>query len=366
MNYLYTGLLSVVALALAACMNSKPKETREKKYDYETVVTSADGYECLISWADCHLGTYSMPFLAEGSWGGGRPIMHTNLDVKRLPDSIQVVCFSLTEDCFYKLHAPLDKERVRTLLKAQYKTKDRDEYDYYSWYTIGIAPGGSVNLWLSGSESNLCLNSYQAEKVEYSFKRAFPDCEWTREKMVREYSKQLYPFIKKEMKEGRISGEYWTSLNTAYPWALTFKDKEFSLFGYGIYFINQERRCSLTDPSWLVEAGDKFIPAELTLYLKHNTNSEKYKITIKLRDPYIVYSHTVEKGVSVNNYMNKSRALLRFFDSFYKKAQGKDVELYVDTSGEKLTPKLKAGDLEEEFPDYEVEVSNFIKYDYRQ
>ena len=145
----------------------------------------------------------------------------------------------------------------------------------------------------------------------------------------------------------------------------SFKDKEFSLFGYGIYFINQERRCSLTDPSWLVEAGDKFIPAELTLYLKHKTNSEKYKITIKMRDPYIVYSRTVEKGVSVNNYMDKSRALLRFFDSFYKKAQGKDVELYVDTSGEKLTPKLKAGDLEEEFPDYKVEISNFIKYDYR-
>lgn len=336
----------------------------EKKYDYSISVTSADGYKCYISWSGCYLGKASIPFSAAGSWGGGGAVEASGPKMKPLPDTIRLVYYSLTEDQFYGLTAPLPQEKIRPLLEGRYKQLD-SYYDdaSYQTFTVGIAPCGFVSLWLGGDAGKILIDTFHAQKIDFSYRAAFPTDVWDREKVFEEYTKSLYPFILKEMKQDSISSTYWESLNQSYKWKLAFSDDRFSLYNYDIYLLNSENRMYITDPAWPVTEGDKFVPAELTLYLKHELDPVKYKVIIRLRDQYIEY----DDAEDTLNHMNKSRALLWFFEAFYRKTGGKDISVYVDfdDSMKSLKLKLRWGDYEEEFPDYEYKIYDSETYNYR-
>jgi hypothetical protein len=338
----------------------------EKKYDYSISVTSADGYKCYISWSGCYLGKASIPFSAAGSWGGGGggAVEASGPKMKPLPDTIRLVYYSLTEDQFYGLTAPLPQEKIRPLLEGRYKQLDSYYKDArYQSFTVGIAPCGFVSLWLGGGAGNILIDTFRAQKIDFSYRVAFPTRTWSREEALGEYTKSLYPFILKEMKQDSISSAYWESLNQSFQWKLAFSDDRFSLYNYDIYLLNSENRMYITDPAWPVTEGDKYVPAELTLYLKHELDPVKYKVIIKLRDQYIEY----DDAEDTLNHMNKSRVLLWFFEAFYRKTGGKDVSVYVDfdDSMKSLKLKLRWGDYEEEFPDYEFEIYDSETYNYR-
>lgn len=359
-HILISVLLLIIGTGLIQC------SPMEKKYDYSIDVTSADGYQCYISWSGCYMGEAQIPFSAGGSWGEGRSAVASGPEMKSLPGDIRLIYYSLTENRFYKLESVLDKEKIRPLLDAAYKQEDYDDATFFT-FTIGIAPRGFVSLWLSGDAGKVLLDTYHAKETEYNYHSAFPTDVWNQEKVFEEYSKDLYPFIRKEMTDNRISSAYWESLNKSYNWKIQFSDKDFSLYDYRIYLLNQERRFFLTDPSWPVTDGKKYAPAELTLYLQHRLDPIKYKVIIKLREQYITYPKDVEKEITVLNHMNKSRSLLKFFDDFYRKAGDQEVSIYLDFdfSMDKLKLKLKSGDYEEEFPDYTYKIYDSERYNYR-
>lgn len=230
-------------------------------------------------------------------------------------------------------------------------------------YRCLMAWGGSLSAfgWVAMPE---LIDTYHAEKTDIRrWSSAFPADGWDRVKVFEEYTKNLYPFIQQEMADNRISSAYWESLNQQYNWKLEFSDKDFSLYDYRIRLLNQEYHKYLVDPSWPVTAGDKYAPAELTLYLQHRLDPIKYKVVLKLRNKEIEYDD-VEDTL---NHMNKSRALLKFFDKFYAKAGDEVVSIYLDFdfSMEKMKLKLKAGDYEEEFPDYTYKIYDSERYNYR-
>lgn len=338
---------------------------KEKKYDYSISVCSADGYDCRISWSDCYLGKYAIPFTTFGSWGGGgaSASVASGPQMKPLPDSIRLIYFSLPENQFYALKAALPQDEIRALLNGRYKVEGYDDPATFFKFTIGIAPCGFVSLWLSGDAGKILIDTYHAAKVDVDYGWAFPTHQWTREEAFKEYSEELYPFIQEEQRQQRISSAYWESLNQHYNWKLAFSDSDFSLYDYRIHLLNSEYRMYLTNPDWLVAEGDKYIPVELTLYLQHRLDPIKYKVVIKLRAPYVEYT-----GESyLLKHMNKSRSLLQFFDSFYKQAGDEQVSVYLDFdfSMEKMKLKLKAGDYEEEFPDYTYRIYDSERYNYR-
>lgn len=349
-------------------MNKKKEYiSEEKTYKYNIMVTSADGYRCMISWVGCYLGDAPMPFSTDNSWGEGSSIVSSD-GLNTAPEDIRLVYYSLTENQFYRLKAPLPKDKIKKLLEEKYKREGYDDLDTNDVFTVGIAPCGFVNLWLGGGASQFYLASFQAEKAnDVDYHKAFPVDNWDQEEVFIEYSKNLYPFIQEEMKQNCISSAYWESLNTPYNWKLEFNDDRFSLYDYRIYTINQEYREYLTDSLWPVIASQKFIPSELILYLKHELDPIKYKLVIELREESITYSKKENEETTVLNHMNKSRTLLQFFESFYKKADGQDVSLYLDfeESMESMKLKLKAGNLEEELPAYTYKIYDSERYNYR-
>lgn len=358
-------LIVLLLLFTAGLIQCTPME---KKYEYSIEVTSADGYECSISWRGCYMGKYSMPFSTAGSWGYGGSAEATGPREKVLPDSVRLIYYSLTEDQFYGLSAAIPREKIEPLLEARYKRLNDYYRDArYTTFSFGLAPCGFVSLWLAGSAGQVLIDTFRAEKIEFNYRTAFPTRTWSREEAFPEYTKDLYPFIKQEMQEGRISSAYWESLNQSYNWKLVFSDDRFSLYNYDIYLLNQENREYITEVQWPVVEGNKTIPAHLILYLQHELDPVKYKVIINLRDDHVKYPVDVDEEVTVLKHMNKSRALLQFFDSFYRKSAGKEVSIYVDLddSMESLKLKLRSGDYEEEFPDYTYQIYDSERYDYR-
>lgn len=338
----------------------------EKKYDYSTEVTSADGYQCYVSWNDCYIGESPLSFSTDHSWGYGNG-MTRGPERKTLPDTMQVIYYSLTENQFYALKTSLPQEKIRTLLDGSYKYEVNDKPSTYTTFSVGIAPCGFVSLWLGGGAGQVLIGTYRANKAKINYKWAFPTRTWNQEEAFEEYTKSLYSFIKEEMAEDRISSTYWESLNTLYNWKLLFSDSDFSLYDYHIYTINQENRFYMTDPNWPVTEGEKYIPVELILYLKHRMDPVKYKVSIYLREPNIKYKRDEDKEVTVQNYMNRSRALLKFFNEFYRKIGAANAYIYLDFdfSMEKMKLKLKSGDYEEEFPEYTFKIYDSERYNYR-
>src|SRR5690625_5873636 len=68
-------------------------------------------------------------------------------DLKPLPDKLHIKYFSYLEDQFYEGNFDLPYEKILFLFREGSKDKDNTEYNRIM---VGVAPGGSVAVWLQG------------------------------------------------------------------------------------------------------------------------------------------------------------------------------------------------------------------------
>src|SRR5690625_3640948 len=68
-------------------------------------------------------------------------------DLKPLPDKLHIKYFSYLEDQFYEGNFDLPYEKIVFLFREGSKDKDNPEYNRIM---VGVAPGGSVAVWLTG------------------------------------------------------------------------------------------------------------------------------------------------------------------------------------------------------------------------
>lgn len=104
-------------------------------------------------------------------WGEGISSHVTGADTKPLPDRLEITFFSYTENQFYigKFKLPYDK--ILAMFKAGYYSASKDKDITYDEIVVGIAPGGSVSVWLVGAGRTTEVFFGQAEKADVEWSR---------------------------------------------------------------------------------------------------------------------------------------------------------------------------------------------------
>ena len=165
-------LFLFLPLQLASCQNhnSNNKDMNEPEYEWGISVNAPIGYPIHV-----YAGRVGPEYIMSDLWCSteepdwGSAYVNEGNDPKELPKDIDIVWFSFIENCFYKLQAPLDYEKIEKLFKEGFEQRIRYgelHHTTYNGLVVGLAPGGTVVVWVGKGYSPITeVGRFQASQI---------------------------------------------------------------------------------------------------------------------------------------------------------------------------------------------------------
>ncbi len=161
-------IIFALFLQLFGCQSNKSNKN--------TDTMSTEEFE----WADCisvpigypvrlFAGDFGSPMLystRNDSWGNGIGMSSSK---RPIPRELDIAWLSYAENCFYRVKTPIDYKKIVPLFREGYDErvpKGEIWHSNYDKIIAGLAPGGVVILWIAGSDKQVEIGRYQAEKIE--------------------------------------------------------------------------------------------------------------------------------------------------------------------------------------------------------
>ena len=229
-------LFLFLPLQLASCQNhnSNNKDMNEPEYEWGISVNAPIGYPIHV-----YAGRVGPEYIMSDLWCSteepdwGSAYVNEGNDPKELPKDIDIVWFSFIENCFYKLQAPLDYEKIEKLFKEGFEQRIRYgelHHTTYNGLVVGLAPGGTVVVWVGKGYSPITeVGRFQASQI-YLTETSDMD---SHERLIfdKEYRKSLatapniVPLEVQKANEGKpIPYNLWDRYaETQYRWYPTFE-----------------------------------------------------------------------------------------------------------------------------------------------
>ena len=210
-------------------------ESAPKNYPMEIVsgfFIAPDGYSLYIpNEKTIHSG-----------WGSMVSSHVVGPDLKSLPSRLEIGFFSYTENVFYKGEFDLPYDTIVRLFNEGYYSSKEEGRTTYGRIMAGVAPGGSVAVWLLGANKKTEVFFGKAEKTEdIPWTRIIDNPEITREDFVREeVEESISPEALKNLKQNGIPFELWDSYRVRYPWHPVVVADNPPPFVESIYYFNGE------------------------------------------------------------------------------------------------------------------------------
>lgn len=166
-SWIYVGfaVIANITIILAATtesravMSSEHKWENSEKYEWKWGVTTPEGYpvKMIVGYFNLASKSKDAPFQSfgwgvfHGRWGDGFSAS-TEYGKSVIPDSLNVTWYSMVENKFYHLGTALDKEKISQLLLEKFQIKRKDGLETWNRTSItaGLAPGGTVVVWVNG------------------------------------------------------------------------------------------------------------------------------------------------------------------------------------------------------------------------
>lgn len=266
-------------------------------------------------------------YLGNNRWEDGGGSYVEGDETRRIPERMSITWFSYAEDKFYTGDFELPQKKIYDLFKKDYGyyiedngTQSKNEYNTF---TIGIAPKGLVTLWINGCATTE-IGTYQAHE---NFNESWNDFSKNpnRAEVVKNYQKDMIPFVQEEIKQNKISNEYYKNRLKRYHYTIGVNNPDFKIYDYSIHFINHENYYIYNNGlEFLTDTvNTKALISEMVLYIKDRFHHQlEVRITIGLLDGKVPYQdlEPLEQRQYNNQLMNR-------FKTFYE--QNKDVQLYI-------------------------------------
>lgn len=157
-------------------------------------------------------------------WGTGVSTHVVGEDYKALPDRLDIRFFSYTENKMYHGSFDLPYDKILALFKAGVAKNKEDPT--FKKIMVGIAPGGSVAVWVTGYETREVFFG-KAEPYEGVFTNSLNNPVDN----VEEYSRQvlensLSPEILVHIRKNGIPFDQWQNYRKQYHWIPTFVQQQ--------------------------------------------------------------------------------------------------------------------------------------------
>jgi hypothetical protein len=161
-------------------VEEKQLYSKIEQKDYDTGVSTPEGYPIklmtdgdrftvIIDGKGYYAGKFDNYEVVSESWGNGS----TEGYGEAIPDSLKLFWYSFVENKYYGLNTKLDKAKISNYFKNGYKKIASDKTGKVSLATqgdyedliAGIAPGGDVVLWISGTKDTREIGIYKAKEM---------------------------------------------------------------------------------------------------------------------------------------------------------------------------------------------------------
>lgn len=103
----------------------------------------------MLSWGDSDTIALPVCLPFKGEWGKNTHVTLQETPVHTLPDRVQLIFLSLTEQTYYFLDSPLPQDKIYKLWNLSDTNSDTRIYDRI---IVGMAPFGGVAVWLAGEK----------------------------------------------------------------------------------------------------------------------------------------------------------------------------------------------------------------------
>lgn len=176
--------------------------------------------------------------------GWGNPISSHSVGerYKRLPDRLKITFFSYAEKQFYQGDFELPYEKILALFKEGVTVNEEDPI--YDRIMAGIAPGGVVVVWLTGTNTTEVFFG-QAQKIELDHSRAFALPFTSREDsdayIMEGLVEALTPEALESLKKNGIPFGLWSRYRNRYDWLPTLSEGYRPEY-FKVLFVNGEHK----------------------------------------------------------------------------------------------------------------------------
>lgn len=187
-------------------------ESAPKNYPMEIVrgyFIAPDGYSLYIpNEKTIHYG-----------WGSMVSSHVVGPDLKSLPSRLEIEFFSYTENVFYKGEFDLPYDTIVRLFNEGYYSSKKKGHTTYRRIMAGVAPGGSVAVWLFGTNKKTEVFFGKAEKTEdIPWTQIIDNPEITREVFIRRVLEDAIGIENiNAIKQNGIPFDLWASYRVHYP-----------------------------------------------------------------------------------------------------------------------------------------------------
>ena len=199
-------------------------------------------------------------------WGEGMSSHVVGDDKKPLPNRLDIVFFSYTENQFYRGHFELPYDKILKLFqKSYYSPKVRREVTFHR-IVVGVAPGGVVSVWVNGINNTTEVFFGKAEKVDLPWSTLTSATDITRKEYVREVIQNTLetPEAIAALHKNGVPFGLWDRYRTRYDWQLLFTNMplEDNLINLISYF-NGESEYQYYPPRNNTAAGTRPVPKQM-------------------------------------------------------------------------------------------------------
>ena len=154
-------------------------------------------------------------------WGSATSSHVVGPELKPLPDKLDITFYSYLEDAFYSGKFDLPYDKILSLFR-QGVAEDKAN-PTYRYIMVGIAPGGTVAVWVTGKQSTVEVFFGKAQKANIDWSKAIDYPETKRASFIKsEIEDSVKPEILANIRKNGINFDLWSQYRNQYHWVPTF------------------------------------------------------------------------------------------------------------------------------------------------
>lgn len=165
------------ASAIFSTGSSCQSKKMEEKYDWSGTLSAPKEYPAEVYEGSLRAGDYTQHFnnwgIIASGWGDANGTVVVGPETKPVPDSLSITWFSFSEQKFYTGSFALPEENLAKLLKEGY-LNEQGKKGKYDQVIIGLAPAGTIALWLMGAEKQTEVATFRGRPTEID-RESVPD-----------------------------------------------------------------------------------------------------------------------------------------------------------------------------------------------
>lgn len=269
-------IIALIAISFLSCNSqnkntNNSKETTMKKYEWRPTANAPKYYPAQIISGNFYLVDSSVINIPKGhtlmsGWGKTGATHVVGEDFKAIPNTFDIKWVSYLEEKFYGGTFTLPQDKIESLFNQGY-INILGEKTTYSNIVLGLAPGGTIVVWLYG-DTTVEIARFKANQISVTKEEFIPNAALTVDQFVKKIkARRISEDIKGAIDTENIPFGLWDSYRTKYNWKPIFLQKNKAKFTK-IYldYTNGENLYTVASNPKLKEFSLKALPKNLKMY----------------------------------------------------------------------------------------------------